>query len=64
MSSKRQKTNTITVYTRVKDYNELNNPSDDLVREWGIYCGLKFDGSIDESNLDVYWQFAYQFCLK
>lgn len=35
--------------------NELNNPSDDLVREWGIYCGLEFDGSIDESNLDVYW---------
>jgi hypothetical protein len=48
MSPKRQKTNAITI-------NELNNPSDDLVREWGIYCGLEFDGSIDENNLDVYW---------
>jgi len=35
--------------------NELNNPSNSLVHEWGIYCGLEFDGSIDESELDVYW---------
>ena len=35
--------------------NELNNPSNNLVHEWGIYCGLEFDGSVDESKLDVYW---------
>lgn len=35
--------------------NELNNPSDDLLREWGIYCGLEFNENIDEDKLDVYW---------
>ena len=34
--------------------NEFNNPSNNLVHEWGIYCGLEFDGSVDESKLDVY----------
>src|SRR5260364_246892 len=32
---------------------ELNNPSDDLIHEWGIYCGLESD--INENELDVYW---------
>jgi hypothetical protein len=35
--------------------NEFNNPSDDLIREWGIYCGLESDASVDENKLDVYW---------
>ncbi len=35
--------------------NKLNNPSDNLVHEWGIYCGLKSDENIDESELDIYW---------
>ena len=35
--------------------NELNNPSDNLVYEWNIYCGLESDENIDENELDVYW---------
>jgi hypothetical protein len=33
--------------------NEFDNPSNDLIHEWDIYCGLEFDENIDESNLDV-----------
>ena len=32
---------------------ELNNPSDDLLHEWDIYCGLEFDENIEEIN----WMF-------
>ncbi|RHZ74175.1 hypothetical protein Glove_227g173 [Diversispora epigaea] len=35
--------------------DEFNNPSDDLLHEWGIYCGLEFDENIEENNLDKYW---------
>ena len=35
--------------------NGFDNPSNDLLREWGIYCGLEYDGNLDENELDVYW---------
>ncbi|CAG8464964.1 6664_t:CDS:2 [Diversispora eburnea] len=34
--------------------SELDNPSDDLLHEWGIYCGLEFDIN-NENDLDKYW---------
>ncbi|RHZ90146.1 hypothetical protein Glove_7g36 [Diversispora epigaea] len=34
--------------------SELDNPSDDLLYEWGIYCGLEFDNN-NENDLDKYW---------
>jgi hypothetical protein len=34
--------------------SELDNPSDDLLHEWGIYCGLEFDNN-NENDLDKYW---------
>ena len=39
----------------IHQYNiirELNNPSDDLLNEWAIYCGSTFN---TEVSLDVYW---------
>jgi len=35
--------------------NEFNNPSNDLIREWGIYCGLEYDGNLNENDLETYW---------
>ena len=33
---------------------EFNNPSDELLREWGIYCGLDSE-FLGEIELDQYW---------
>ena len=33
---------------------ELNNPSNDLLDEWAIYCGLT-DVNLEEMKLDEYW---------
>jgi hypothetical protein len=33
---------------------EFNNPSDELLREWGIYCGLDNE-FLGEMELDQYW---------
>ena len=33
---------------------EFENPSDELLREWGIYCGLN-DKFSEELELDQYW---------
>ena len=33
---------------------ELNNPSDDLLDEWAIYCGTTIDVNLMESTLDEY----------
>ena len=35
---------------------ELDNPSDSLLCEWAIYCGLEFNENLDETNLDDYWK--------
>ena len=38
---------------------ELDNPSDSLLCEWAIYCGLtglEFNENLDETNLDNYWK--------
>ncbi|RHZ81265.1 hypothetical protein Glove_122g30 [Diversispora epigaea] len=34
---------------------ELSNPSDELLREWAIYCGSVKNLIIDQINLDLYW---------
>lgn len=34
---------------------ELENPSDSLLHEWSIYCGLEFTGIIEDIELDKYW---------
>ena len=33
---------------------ELTNPSDELICEWSIYCGMQLE-NIEEINLDEYW---------
>ncbi|GES99918.1 CGG triplet repeat-binding protein 1 [Rhizophagus clarus] len=41
----------------IRQYNavkEFENPSDELLREWGIYCGLNNE-LIGEVELDKYW---------
>jgi hypothetical protein len=41
----------------IRQYNaikEFENPSDELLREWGIYCGLNNE-FIGEVELDKYW---------
>ena len=38
---------------------ELDNPSDSLLCEWAIYCGLtglEFNENLDETNLNNYWK--------
>ncbi|CAG8778566.1 9349_t:CDS:1, partial [Rhizophagus irregularis] len=34
---------------------ELANPSDELLCEWSIYCGLQLENSVGEINLEEYW---------
>ncbi|GBC16444.2 CGG triplet repeat-binding protein 1 [Rhizophagus irregularis DAOM 181602=DAOM 197198] len=41
----------------IRQYNkikEFDNPSDELIREWGIYCGLDNE-LLGEMELDQYW---------
>jgi len=35
---------------------EFDNPSDGLLCEWAIYCGLEFNENLDETNLNDYWK--------
>ena len=35
---------------------ELDNPSDGLLHEWAIYCGLEFNENLDQTNLNDYWK--------
>jgi len=34
---------------------ELDNPSNNLLDEWAIYCGLTIDANLMEITLDEYW---------
>jgi len=38
-----------------KSIKELENPSDELLNEWAIYCGMQTDNLIGEINLNEYW---------
>ena len=41
----------------IRQYNaikEFDNPSDELLREWGIYCGLDNE-FLGDMELDQYW---------
>ena len=42
----------------IRQYNaikEFDNPSDELLQEWGIYCGLN-DECLNDMALDQYWK--------
>jgi hypothetical protein len=34
---------------------ELQNPSNELIIEWGIYCGLECHTTLQETDLNEYW---------
>jgi len=34
---------------------ELANPSDELLCEWAIYCGLQLENLVEEIDLEKYW---------
>jgi len=34
---------------------ELSNPSNELLHEWSIYCGLKYDIAFKDITLDEFW---------
>lgn len=34
---------------------EFENPSDDLIREWSIYCNLPTDNRLKEAGLNEFW---------
>ena len=38
-----------------RSIKELENPSDELLNEWIIYCGMQMDDLIDEIDLNEYW---------
>ena len=38
-----------------RSIKELENPSDELLNEWAIYCGMQMDDLIDEIDLNEYW---------
>ena len=35
---------------------ELDNSSNGLLCEWAVYCRLKFNENLNETNLDDYWK--------
>ncbi|GBB83492.1 hypothetical protein RclHR1_01020033 [Rhizophagus clarus] len=39
---------------RYSAVTELENPSDSLLHEWAIYCGLEFNEDLSETDLDDY----------
>ena len=38
-----------------RSIKELENPSDELLNEWAIYCGMRTDDLIGEIDLNEYW---------
>ena len=38
-----------------RSIKELENPSDELLNEWAIYCGMQTDDLIGEIDLNEYW---------
>jgi hypothetical protein len=34
---------------------ELANPSDELLNEWSIYCGMELENLVEEIDLEEYW---------
>ena len=38
-----------------RSIKELENPSDELLKKWAIYCGMQTDDLIGEINLNEYW---------
>ena len=42
----------------LRQYNsikELANPSDELLNEWSIYCGMELENLVEEIDLEEYW---------
>ena len=39
-------------YSAIK---ELANPSNEILYEWSIYCGMQLENLIGEINLEEYW---------
>ena len=42
----------------LRQYNairELANPSDELLYEWSIYCGMELENLVEEIDLEEYW---------
>ena len=39
-------------YSTIK---ELANPSNEILHEWSIYCGMQLENLIGEINLEEYW---------